>query len=106
MYRFTCKHNCNLLIYLLFTDLPEIMDSDAPWIAWENAAAEHPAVVNSSVSSIANLFFDSPEVMNHMQRTIDFYIKNAKAPTLADLKSIHKSLNHPYPLVPGLEVRN
>ena len=58
----------------MFADLPEILDSDAPWLAWEAAAMENPTVVNTSVSSIANLFFDSPVVMTHMQKTIDFYV--------------------------------
>ena len=87
-----------------FTDLPEIMESDAPWLAWEAAAVENPTVVNTSVSSLANLFFDLPNVMDHMQKTIDFYIKNGQAPTLEELKRLHKSLDHPYPLVPGLQV--
>ena len=84
--------------------MPEIMESDAPWLAWEAAAVENPTVVNTSVSSLANLFFDLPNVMNHMQKTIDFYIKNGQAPTLEELKRLHKSLDHPYPLVPGLQV--
>ena len=87
-----------------FTDMPEIMESDAPWLAWEAAAVENPTVVNTSVSSLANLFFDLPNVMDHMQKTIDFYIKNGQAPTLEELKRLHKSLDHPYPLVPGLQV--
>ena len=80
------------------------MESDAPWLAWEAAAVENPTVVNTSVSSLANLFFDLPNVMDHMQKTIDFYIKNGQAPTLEELKRLHKSLDHPYPLVPGLQV--
>ena len=84
--------------------MPEIMESDAPWLAWEAAAVENPTVVNTSVSSLANLFFDLPNVMDHMQKTIDFYIKNGQAPTLEELKRLHKSLDHPYPLVPGLQV--
>ena len=91
-------------VNIIFTDLPEIMESDAPWLAWEAAAAENPTVVNTSVSSLANLFFDLPDVMDHMQKTIDFYIKNGQAPTLEELKGLHKSLDHPYPLVPGLQV--
>ena len=43
-------------------------------------------MVNTSVSSIANLFFDMPDVMTHMQRTIDFYIENGHAPTLSELQ--------------------
>ena len=89
---------------IIFIDLPEIMESDAPWLAWEAAAVENPTVVNTSVSSLANLFFDLPNVMDHMQKTIDFYIKNGHAPTLEELKRLHKSLDHPYPLVPGLQV--
>ena len=85
-------------------DLPEIMESDAPWLAWEIAAAGNPTVVNTSVSSIANLFFEYPDVMTHMQRTIDFYIENGQAPTLAELQSLHKTLDHPHPLVPGLGI--
>ena len=85
-------------------DLPEILEADAPWLAWEIAAANNPTVVNTSVSSIANLFYENPDVMSHMQRTIDFYIENGQAPTLAELQGLHKSLNHPYPLVPGLQI--
>jgi len=89
------------------------IDSDpAPWLAWERVAAENPTVVNTSVSSLANLFFESPEVMTHMQKTIDFYLKNGKAPTLAQANGASGGLleaeaeleSHPNPLVPGLQV--
>lgn len=86
-------------------DTPAIDSSDAPWLEWEKVAAENPTVVNTSVSSLANLFFESPPVMTHMQKTINFYLKNGKAPTLSELNGLHGELTkHPNPLVPGLQV--
>jgi hypothetical protein len=88
-------------------DVPEIHASEAPWLAWEIAAADNPTVVNSSVSSLANLFFETPDVMAHMQRTIDFYLKNSRAPTLAELQVVSESRLanvEADPPVPGLQV--
>jgi len=93
-------------------DSTAIDNDPAPWLAWEKVAAENPTVVNTSVSSLANLFFESPDVMTHMQKTIDFYLKNGKAPTLAEangatgagLLASTELESHPNPLVPGLQV--
>merc|ERR1719312_633219 len=83
---------------------PGILTADAPWKEWELKAVESPSVVNTSVSSIANLFFDAPEVMTHMQKTIDFYVKNARAPTLAEAQALKSSVGRPNPMVPGTRV--
>jgi len=90
-------------------DLKAIHSDPAPWKKWEAAVVDNPTVVNTSVSSIANLFFDSPEVMAHMQKTIDFYIKFNRAPHFSDvhrplfnLESVNSNgLAH---VVPGLKI--
>ena len=48
-------------------DLKSIVEAKAPWLKWEEAVAEEPTVVNTTVSSIANLFFDSPQVGNDLE---------------------------------------
>ena len=86
-------------------DLKEIYEDPAPWLKWEKAVAENPSVVNISVSSISNLFWESSEVMNHMQKTIDFYIKNNKLPSFKDLITLDESSgNMQENTVPGLQI--
>ena len=87
-------------------DLKDIYDDPAPWKKWEAAVAEHPSVVNTSVSSIANLFFESSEVMVHMQQTIDFYVKNNKVPSFRDFNDVaDESLQSEHSkTVPGMQV--
>ena len=75
-------------------DVKEIHQSKAPWLKWEQVVAQEPTVVNTSASSIANLFFQNVDVLNHMQLTIDYYTQHQHLPRLSDMKP-KLNLGHP-----------
>jgi hypothetical protein len=54
--------------------------------AWTNNAGEQPVVINRTLSHLANLIADQPEVAAHLRRTIDFYLARGFLPTFAQLQ--------------------
>lgn len=67
---------------------------------------KNPSVINFSASSLAHLFYDRPDVMNHMQKTIDFYVSKGEVPALKDLGAAGRLAHNPSPApwAPGLDV--
>lgn len=99
------KNNTNFAVSYQ-PDMKEIHQSKTPWLSWEKSVASNPVVVNQTASSLANLFIDSPRVMQHMQKTIDFYIRLNKPPRLSQLRNLLASNSVPTftKTVPGLDV--
>merc|ERR1712142_29767 len=95
-------------------DSTRIQSDPAPWLAWEKTAAKNPIEVNKSLNPLAHLFFEAPEVMTHLQKTIDFYLRNGMAPqTLTEVNGTpegglldgSEQDKQPKPLVSGLNKR-
>jgi hypothetical protein len=76
--------------------------------AWTNSAGDEPVVVNRTLSHLANLIIDQPQMAEHLRRTIDYYLTRGHLPTLAQLQLgvravpyVRSSASSP---IPGLDV--
>ncbi|CAF3989734.1 unnamed protein product, partial [Adineta steineri] len=69
--------------------------NQSEWTAWTNNAGEHPVVINRTLSHLANLITDHPEIAQHLRRTIDFYLTKGHLPTLTQLQLGVKAASRP-----------
>lgn len=69
---------------------PTVAESEGKllWNIWLEKAALQPVVVNRTVAPMYDLVYDSPTVQTHLQKTVNFYIKNGRhAETLREVNS-------------------
>ncbi|CAF4831041.1 unnamed protein product [Rotaria sp. Silwood1] len=56
------------------------------WIAWASQTARQPVVVNRTLIPLSNLLLDFPiGIAEHLQSTIDFYLRTGRLPKLTDV---------------------
>ena len=71
-------------------------------------AGDQPTVINRTLSHIADLITNKPQVEAHLRRTIDFYLNNGYLPTLVQMTSKVLSVSSVLPpaigMVSGLDV--
>ncbi|KAL4511127.1 hypothetical protein ABPG73_008205 [Tetrahymena malaccensis] len=77
-------------------EVDHIQDPKA-WATWESQVPQRPQPVNTTVSYISDLAFEYPEVQLHLRKTIEFYLKNGKLPTFAEIQSFQATLQEQTP---------
>lgn len=85
---------------------PEVthLDQEKPWASWETQVPINPQPVNTTVAYISDLVFQYPEVQLHLRKTIDFYLRNARFPSLGEIQNFHVLQDPATRLIPGAEI--
>ncbi|KAL4511138.1 hypothetical protein ABPG73_008216 [Tetrahymena malaccensis] len=71
---------------VVFSPEVDLQQDPKAWNTWESSAPTQPQPIGSAVSYISDLVYEYPEVQAHLKKTIEFYLKNGKLPTFAQIQ--------------------
>ncbi|KAL4511135.1 hypothetical protein ABPG73_008213 [Tetrahymena malaccensis] len=87
---------------IVFSPEVDHLQDPKAWETWESTVPQKPQPVNTTVSYISDLAYEYPEVQGHLRKTIDFYLKNGKLPSFAEIQGFQIALQASTPKTPSL----
>ncbi|KAL4474491.1 hypothetical protein ABPG72_016169, partial [Tetrahymena utriculariae] len=82
---------------IVFSPEVDHLQDPKAWETWESAVPQKPQPLNTTVSYISDLAYEYPEVQAHLRKTIDFYLKNGKLPSFAEIQGFQIVLQEQVP---------
>ncbi|KAL4474493.1 hypothetical protein ABPG72_016171 [Tetrahymena utriculariae] len=82
---------------IIFSPEVDHLQDPKAWETWESTVPQKPQPVNTTVSYISDLAYEYPEVQGHLRKTIDFYLKNGKLPSFAEIQGFQVALKEQAP---------
>ncbi|KAL4511140.1 hypothetical protein ABPG73_008218 [Tetrahymena malaccensis] len=79
----TFKKNSEDII--IFSPEVDHLQDPKAWATWESTVPMKPQPVNTTVSYISDLAYEYPEVQAHLRKTIEYYLKNNKLPSIGEI---------------------
>ncbi|KAL4511130.1 hypothetical protein ABPG73_008208 [Tetrahymena malaccensis] len=90
-------------VIIFSPEVDHIQDPKA-WATWESTVPQKPQPVNTTVSYISDLAYEYPEVQAHLRKTIDFYLKNGRLPTIGEVLNFQVALQEATQFIPGADI--
>ncbi|KAL4511132.1 hypothetical protein ABPG73_008210 [Tetrahymena malaccensis] len=84
---------------IVFSPEVDHLQDPKAWETWESTVSQKPQPVNTTVAYISDLAYQYPEVQAHLKKTIEFYLKNGKLPTFAQIKGFKVALKAELPIL-------
>ncbi|KAL4511131.1 hypothetical protein ABPG73_008209 [Tetrahymena malaccensis] len=84
---------------IVFSPEVDHLQDPKAWETWESTVSQKPQPVNTTVAYISDLAYQYPEVQAHLKKTIEFYLKNGKLPSFAQIKGFKVALKAELPIL-------